>query len=154
MRSKRLNARTAVDTKPSQTTDKPVQMETELAGRMAKFPSVSSRGLEKDRPLPNVDKSCFLPEKIFKPLSQPDIVLKSLLCVPEGRSISKNANDHVGKLSNCYLVCRMFWDEKASRSKVCWNTADPEFQFFQVSKRTMYFLMFHYIAASIALNRT
>ena len=70
---------------------------------------------------------------IKDPLPKEELLLKSLLYIPEGRCITRNSNEHTGKSPNCYLVCRMFWDEEASKSQVCWNAMDPEFNFNQVS---------------------
>lgn len=61
-----------------------------------------------------------------------EVLLHSLLNIPEGRRICKDSHQGLEKPSNCYMICRMFWDEEASRSKICWSSLDPQFDFMQV----------------------
>ncbi|XP_065059410.1 C2 domain-containing protein 3-like [Rhopilema esculentum] len=70
-------------------------------------------------------------EAVEKPLPCENIALHSLLLIPEGRVCTDGFESGLAKPVNAYLVCRMFWDASVAKSKVCWSTVDPEFQFVQ-----------------------
>jgi len=66
--------------------------------------------------------------------------LYNLLWIPEGKALSQHgchSSQDVPKgvvtKSNLYLLCRMFWCEVVSKSRVCWGTENPPFGFKQVS---------------------
>ena len=68
------------------------------------------------------------------------LTLYNLLWIPEGKALFQygyhsNQDVPLGLVtkSNLYLVCRMFWCEEVSKSRVCWGTANPPFGFKQVS---------------------
>lgn len=68
------------------------------------------------------------------------LTLYNLLWIPEGKALfqygyNSNQDAPLGLVtkSNLYLVCRMFWCEEVSKSRVCWGTANPPFGFKQVS---------------------
>lgn len=124
IKRKRVNVKTAFGTASSQNIQAPIRIET--------------TEIEKPRSTHSVLHTRQVTEKVasaevIQPLSRHDPAMKSLLFIREGRCISNSSNGQVDKPANCYLVCRMFWDEKASRSKVVWNSLDPEFNFIQVS---------------------
>lgn len=65
--------------------------------------------------------------------------LYNLLWIPEGKGLIEhgyhNNQDMAPGLvtkSNLYLVCRMFWCEEVSKSRVCWGATNPPFGFKQV----------------------
>ena len=124
IKRKRVSVKTAFDPAPSQDVQAPIRIET--------------TEIEKPRSAHPVFHTSQVTEKladakVIQPLSRQEPVMKSLLFIQEGRCISNSSNGQLDKPANCYLVCRMFWDEKASRSKVVWNSLDPEFNFIQVS---------------------
>ena len=89
---------------------------------------------QRDKQLPQEAKEIDL-------VTGPDpSTLYSLLWIPEGKALFQhgyhsNQDVHKGVVtkSNLYLVCRMFWCEVVSKSRVCWGTANPPFGFKQVS---------------------
>lgn len=67
------------------------------------------------------------------------LTLFNLLWIPEGKGLIEHGyhsnQDMVSGLvtkSNLYLVCRMFWCEEVSKSRVCWGATNPPFGFKQV----------------------
>ena len=67
------------------------------------------------------------------------LTLYNLLWIPEGKELIKHGyhgNQGVAPglvtKSNLYLVCRMFWCEEVSKSRVCWGATNPLFGFKQV----------------------
>ena len=88
---------------------------------MAK-PKVETMQIPTDRP----------PKQAARNATDKELLLHSLLYIPEGRCICKGSHHGLEKPLNCYLVCRMFWDEEASKSSVCWTSFDPQFDFMQV----------------------
>jgi len=73
-------------------------------------------------------------------IEQDPSTLYNLLWIPEGKALfqhdyhsSQDVPMGLVTKSNLYLVCRMFWCEEVSKSRVCWGTANPPFGFKQVS---------------------
>lgn len=69
------------------------------------------------------------------------ITLYTLLWIPEGDTLIQLGNHGNKDISqglviknNLYLVCRMFWCDEVSKSRVCWGSTNPPFGFKQVSK--------------------
>ncbi|PFX28573.1 C2 domain-containing protein 3 [Stylophora pistillata] len=68
------------------------------------------------------------------------LTLYSLLWIPEGQQLTQQRH-HANKYtptslavkSNLYLVCRTFWCEELSKSRVCWGESNPSFGFKQVA---------------------
>ena len=85
-------------------------------------PKVETMQVPTDRP----------PKQATRHDTDKEVLLHSLLYIPEGRCICKDSHHGLDKPLNCYMVCRMFWDEEASRSRVCWSSLDPQFDFMQV----------------------
>ena len=70
------------------------------------------------------------------------LTLYNLLWIPEGKVLTQhgfhtNQDAPSGLVirSNLYLVCRMFWCEELSKSRVCWGESNPSFGFKQVSRQ-------------------
>lgn len=61
---------------------------------------------------------------------EPEILLHTLLMVPDGRNFSSGAT----KAPNVYLNCKLFWCNEIARSVVSWGRPDPAFNFVQVSQ--------------------
>jgi len=68
------------------------------------------------------------------------LTLYNLLWIPEGKALfqhgyhsSQDVPMALVTRNNLYLVCRMFWCEEVSKSRVCWGTTNPPFGFKQVS---------------------
>lgn len=68
------------------------------------------------------------------------LTLYNLLWIPEGKALIQHGYHTNQDLppglvtkSNLYLVCRMFWCEEVSKSRVCWGATNPPFGFKQVS---------------------
>lgn len=68
------------------------------------------------------------------------LTLYTLLWIPDGSSLhepgdwcSKGVSQGFVTKSNLYLVCRMFWCDEVSKSRVCWGTTNPPFGFKLVS---------------------
>ncbi|XP_076002075.1 C2 domain-containing protein 3 [Genypterus blacodes] len=59
----------------------------------------------------------------------PEVLLHSLLMVPDGK------NFHCGPMEapNVYLNCKLFWPDEQARSVVSWGQANPAFNFVQVT---------------------
>ena len=62
---------------------------------------------------------------------EPEILLHTLLMVPDGRNFSSGAT----RAPNVYLNCKLFWCNEIARSVVSWGQPDPAFNFVQVSQR-------------------
>lgn len=60
---------------------------------------------------------------------EPEILLHTLLMVPDGR----NFNCGPKKAPNVYLNCKLFWCNEIARSTISWGQTDPSFNFVQVS---------------------
>lgn len=68
------------------------------------------------------------------------LTLYSLLWIPEGKQLTQqgyrvNQDTLTGLVvkNNLYLICRTFWCEEVSKSRVCWGESNPSFGFKQVS---------------------
>lgn len=57
-----------------------------------------------------------------------EILLHTLLMVPDGRNFSCEST----KAPNVYLNCKLFWSDGMARSIVSWGQANPSFHFVQV----------------------
>ena len=98
-------------------------------------------------PLRTAETANQLDEQLSEEAKQIDLAIEgdtltlyNLLWIPEGKALFHH--DHhssqdvpMGLVTKCnlYLVCRMFWCEEVSKSRVCWGTANPPFGFKQVS---------------------
>lgn len=67
------------------------------------------------------------------------LTLYNLLWIPEGKGLIQHdyhSNQDIPPglvtKSNLYLVCRTFWCEEVSKSRVCWGATNPQFGFKQV----------------------
>ncbi|XP_049582446.1 C2 domain-containing protein 3 isoform X2 [Syngnathus scovelli] len=59
----------------------------------------------------------------------PEVLLHTLLMVPDG----KNFTGGPAQAVNVYLNCKMFWCDEVARSVVSWGRANPSFNFVQVT---------------------
>ncbi|KAM3616832.1 uncharacterized protein V6R79_024159 [Siganus canaliculatus] len=59
----------------------------------------------------------------------PDVLLHTLLMVPDGKNFSSGPL----KAPNLYLNCKLFWCDEMARSVVSWGHANPCFNFVQVT---------------------
>ncbi|XP_054649779.1 C2 domain-containing protein 3 isoform X3 [Dunckerocampus dactyliophorus] len=59
----------------------------------------------------------------------PEVLLHTLLMVPDG----KNFNSGPMQTVNVYLNCKLFWCNEMARSAVSWGCANPSFNFAQVT---------------------
>lgn len=99
---------------------------------------------------------------VIEPSSQPDlqtsshplrlggqdeseVLLYTLLMVPDGRNFSCGST----KAPSVYLNCKLFWSDAIARSSVSWGQANPSFHFVQVGtsiilnkSKTVYFPLF------------
>lgn len=73
-------------------------------------------------------------------IEQDPLTLYNLLWIPEGKALFQHDYHSIQDVpmglvtkSNVYLVCRTFWCEEVSKSRVCWGTVNPPFGFKQVS---------------------
>lgn len=57
-----------------------------------------------------------------------EVLLYTLLMVPDGRSFSCGST----KAPSVYLNCKLFWSDAIARSVVSWGQANPSFHFVQV----------------------
>lgn len=66
-------------------------------------------------------------------VEDPDVLLHTLLMVPDGK------NFHCGPMQapNIYLNCKLFWSDEMTRSVVSWGQANPSFNFVQVSLKRL-----------------
>ena len=128
-------------TTPTKTTDRiQVTKPAQLVGQV--FSGASSA----------VSLSDKLPSKImhkFDVTSDHDhdrdpLTLYMLLWIPDGRDLIQHGyhgNKGLVTKNNLYLVCRMFWCDEVSKSRVCWGSTNPPFGFKQVSMAYIYMYM-------------
>lgn len=57
-----------------------------------------------------------------------EVLLYTLLMVPDGRNFSCGST----KAPSVYLNCKLFWSDATARSVVSWGQANPSFHFVQV----------------------
>ena len=98
----------------------------------SKTPFIRNANLIKVNQSGTSQRQLYPSEAAEKHSLRENIALHSLLLVQEGRVSTDDLQSGLAKPFNAYLVCRMFWDASAAKSKVCWSTVDPEFQFVQV----------------------
>ena len=98
-------------------------------------------------PLRRTETANQLDKKLLQKAEQTDLAIEqdsltlyNLLWIPEGKALlqhgyhrSQDVSVGLVTKSNLYLVCRMFWCEEVSKSRVCWGTVNPPFGFKQVS---------------------
>lgn len=62
-------------------------------------------------------------------VEDPEVLLHTLLMVPDGK------NFHCGAMQapNVYLNCKLFWCDEMARSVISWGQANPSFNFVQVT---------------------
>ncbi|XP_061683226.1 C2 domain-containing protein 3 isoform X2 [Syngnathoides biaculeatus] len=60
---------------------------------------------------------------------EPEVLLHTLLMVPDG----KNFTGGLAQAVNVYLNCKLFWCDEVARSVVSWGRANPSFNFVQVT---------------------
>lgn len=79
-------------------------------------------------------------------------VLQNLLMISEGKDILAT---HIDPQQSCNLYCisRVFWSKEIGRTKICWNTNHPCFQFQEVRKLSS-LLLFLFLFLSFNLSRT
>lgn len=73
-------------------------------------------------------------DRVDEPEREP-LTLFLLLWIPEGKDLIQHgyhSNQGLVTKNNLYLVCRMFWSDELSKSRVCWGSANPSFGFKQV----------------------
>ncbi|XP_019722806.1 C2 domain-containing protein 3-like, partial [Hippocampus comes] len=63
------------------------------------------------------------------PVEEPEVLLHTLLMVPDG----KNFTGGPAQAINVYLNCKLFWCDEVARSAVSWGRANPSFHFVQVT---------------------
>lgn len=66
----------------------------------------------------------------------PEVLLHTLLMVPDGRNFTCEPM----KTPNVYLNCKLFWCDEMARSVISWGQANPSFNFVQVSPGHRMFL--------------
>ncbi|CAH3017538.1 unnamed protein product, partial [Porites evermanni] len=74
-------------------------------------------------------------DRVDEPEREP-LTLFLLLWIPEGKDLIQHgyhSNQGLVTKNNLYLVCRMFWCDELSKSRVCWGSANPSFGFKQVA---------------------
>lgn len=59
----------------------------------------------------------------------PEVLLHTLLMVPDGKNFSCGPS----QAPNVYLNCKLFWCDEMARSVISWGQANPSFNFVQVS---------------------
>lgn len=57
-----------------------------------------------------------------------EVLLYTLLMVPDGRNFSSGST----KAPSVFLNCKLFWSDAIARSVVSWGQANPSFHFVQV----------------------
>ena len=134
-----MHRKPPLPTTPTKTTDciqvsKPAQP----VGQIFSLVSQSSTSVVKpsDKLVPQTsDKFVAATDHDRDPLT-----LYTLLWIPEGKGLMQHgyhSNQDVSRglvtKNNAYLVCRMFWCDEVSKSRVCWGTTNPPFGFKQVS---------------------
>ncbi|XP_077467505.1 C2 domain-containing protein 3 isoform X1 [Stigmatopora argus] len=62
-------------------------------------------------------------------LEEPEVLLHTLLMVPDGKKFDGGPAQSV----NVYLNCKLFWCDEVARSVVSWGRANPSFNFVQVT---------------------
>lgn len=69
------------------------------------------------------------PHKSRQPVEEdPEVLLHTLLMVPDGKNFSCGPI----QAPNVYLNCKLFWCDEMARSGVSWGQANPSFNFVQV----------------------
>ncbi|XP_068173635.1 C2 domain-containing protein 3 isoform X2 [Antennarius striatus] len=63
----------------------------------------------------------------------PEVLLHTLLMVPDGKNFSCQPTQG----PNVYLNCKLFWSDEMARSVVSWGQANPVFNFAQVTPVTL-----------------
>ncbi|XP_057312675.1 C2 domain-containing protein 3-like isoform X2 [Hydractinia symbiolongicarpus] len=62
--------------------------------------------------------------------------LYNIILVEEGRDIlTSSMND--SQTGNIYLACRVFWATEEMKSKICWNSSNPVFEYQKVTPVSM-----------------
>lgn len=62
--------------------------------------------------------------------------LYNIILVQEGREIlTSSMND--SQTGNIYLACRVFWATEEMKSKICWNSSNPVFEYQKVTPVSM-----------------
>ena len=135
-----MTAKSDIDVVPPQNRQMPMQIPTkDMEKPQSVIPTLRISHMpekrERDIGQPQVHHAA-----VSQPLPKQGSLLKSVLFIGEGRGVSCSSKGDLARPANCFLVCRMFWDEEASRSQVCWNTLDPEFNFIQVGIPCLIFL--------------
>ncbi|TMS07832.1 C2 domain-containing protein 3 [Larimichthys crocea] len=59
----------------------------------------------------------------------PEVLLHTLLMVPDGKNFSSGSS----QAPNVYLNCKLFWCDEMARSVISWGQANPSFSFVQVT---------------------
>ena len=115
----------------------PVAKPVQLVGQAYSVASHTKDNVVK--PFDKATPQAPVTEKLDEPERDP-ITLYTLLWIPEGSKLvlhEHHNENHVSKglvpKSNLYLVCRMFWCDEVSKSRVCWGDNNPSFGFKQVS---------------------
>uniref|UniRef100_A0A8C4IFG0 C2 domain containing 3 centriole elongation regulator n=1 Tax=Dicentrarchus labrax TaxID=13489 RepID=A0A8C4IFG0_DICLA len=60
---------------------------------------------------------------------EPEVLLHTLLMVPDGKNFSCGPM----QAPNVYLNCKLFWCDETARSVISWGQANPSFNFVQVT---------------------
>ena len=122
---------------PSQRSDhvlvtKPVQ----FVGQVYDVASHSKENVVKpsDKSMPQISVN----EKIDD-LERDPLTVFTLLWIPEGSRLVQHKHHEAKDVpkglvhkNNLYLVCRMFWCDEVTKSRVCWGDINPLFGFKQV----------------------
>ncbi|XP_076591806.1 C2 domain-containing protein 3 isoform X2 [Chaetodon auriga] len=78
-------------------------------------------------PHPNLHTS---PQKSRQQVEEdPEVLLHTLLMVPDGKNFSCGPM----QAPNVYLNCKLFWCDETARSVISWGQANPSFNFVQVT---------------------
>ncbi|XP_068718257.1 C2 domain-containing protein 3-like isoform X2 [Montipora capricornis] len=123
---------------PSQQSDhilvtKPVQ----FVGQVYDVASHSKENVVKpsDKSMPQISVN----EKIDD-LERDPLTVYTLLWIPEGSRLVQHKHHEAKDVpkglvhkNNLYLVCRMFWCDEVTKSRVCWGDINPLFGFKQVA---------------------
>lgn len=80
-------------------------------------------------PSPHPDLHTFSHKSWQQVEEDPEVLLHTLLMVPDG----KNFNCGPMQAPNVYLNCKLFWCDETARSVVSWGQAKPSFNFVQVT---------------------
>ena len=136
-----IHRKPPLPTTPTKTTEriqvtKPAQSVGQVYGIGSHRTANVVKPSDKSLPPQTSDKFDVVIDHVRDPMT-----LFTLLWIPEGSTLIQLGNHGKKDISqglviknNLYLVCRMFWCDEVSKSRVCWGSTNPLFGFKQVSK--------------------